>query len=706
MDTHTATQPAPQLDLPPAAVDDSQPIDEASPPSTRLPADSHGDAAPTQPIAPARDAHEGTAEPADAAALPPKKKQRTSIVPSRSSRRISRLPTPDPVLPSTSGTSGDTEDRADAGDPAASIESDTRGKDGKRYLAAGLYWTDGGVSDASVHRRLPPSDDDDDATDWRAVEPGTSSLFPPPMHHAETLIDEEEPFELPYDILRDFWYAPPSTRGRAADVKGKGKEGDEPVREGKGGDKTTEEDILRREQSKKPEPYKYIRTNVYVDRKPDRAAVPAICMCTPPARANEMGCGEGCINRLMQYCCDVKRCPCGDRCGNTTLTKREGIPEGKDGLRVIWTGNRGFGLKTMVPIKKGQFVIEYRGEIITRNESYRRVLTDYKGKPSYYFLDYDGHEVIDAGQRGNSARFINHSCGPNLQVVRWRLATMEEYQMGIFALHDIPAGTELTYDYGWQDFSSIAPNPSAVAAALVTPPPPATVDTAPVPDTADAPDPAAPAQANADADPTEDARPAFSRASSLSSLSSFAESIADSTVATSTSTPVETKEFTSAILASTDTAIDPSRQRCYCAAPECSGFLGGRKKTSSHKKGGAAAVGAAGGPKGRGRLCVDQGVEGERKDWAPPRSESREGGAAKLVQARFAVSRATGSLVAARVERRGTAGGAARGRKGRDDKGKVVERVVGAMRSGREAAKKALGKLMGGLPPPVDDEDE
>lgn len=71
------------------------------------------------------------------------------------------------------------------------------------------------------------------------------------------------------------------------------------------------------------------------------------------------------------------------------------------------TGNRGFGLKTMRPIKKGEFVLEYRGEvrraaarsftlvllhhraltlpatqIISRNESYRRVLTDYKDSAS------------------------------------------------------------------------------------------------------------------------------------------------------------------------------------------------------------------------------------------------------------------------------------------------------------------------------------
>lgn len=73
------------------------------------------------------------------------------------------------------------------------------------------------------------------------------------------------------------------------------------------------------------------------------------------------------------------------------------------------TGNRGFGLKTMVPIKQGDFVIEYRGEvrpahplqwidfplspfadassrlgvqIISRDESYRRVLTTYADKTS------------------------------------------------------------------------------------------------------------------------------------------------------------------------------------------------------------------------------------------------------------------------------------------------------------------------------------
>ena len=37
----------------------------------------------------------------------------------------------------------------------------------------------------------------------------------------------------------------------------------------------------------------------YVDRKPDKAELPAICMCKLPERATDMGCGSGCINRCV-----------------------------------------------------------------------------------------------------------------------------------------------------------------------------------------------------------------------------------------------------------------------------------------------------------------------------------------------------------------------------------------------------------------------
>lgn len=90
-----------------------------------------------------------------------------------------------------------------------------------------------------------------------------------------------------------------------------------------------------------------------------------------------------------------------------------------------------------------------RLQVISRDESYRRVVNEYKSRHDFYFLDYDGEEVIDAGMKGNPARFANHSCGPNCKMIRFRLADADEWQIGLFAAKDIKAGSELTYDYGW-----------------------------------------------------------------------------------------------------------------------------------------------------------------------------------------------------------------------------------------------------------------
>lgn len=72
----------------------------------------------------------------------------------------------------------------------------------------------------------------------------------------------------------------------------------------------------------------------------------------------------------------------------------------------------------MVDIKKGALVIEYTGEVsppftpragystdiyffpsqqvIPIDESYRRVIKEYADSTSYYFLQYDAYDVIDA----------------------------------------------------------------------------------------------------------------------------------------------------------------------------------------------------------------------------------------------------------------------------------------------------------------------
>ncbi|GAX82589.1 hypothetical protein CEUSTIGMA_g10015.t1 [Chlamydomonas eustigma] len=61
--------------------------------------------------------------------------------------------------------------------------------------------------------------------------------------------------------------------------------------------------------------------------------------------------------------------------------------------------------------------------------------------------------TVNAEKRGNIARFINHSCNGNLAiqgVFARQARSVVLYYIGLFAVRDIPAMTELTYDYGYQ----------------------------------------------------------------------------------------------------------------------------------------------------------------------------------------------------------------------------------------------------------------
>jgi SET domain-containing protein len=102
----------------------------------------------------------------------------------------------------------------------------------------------------------------------------------------------------------------------------------------------------------------------------------------------------------------------------------------------------GRGVFAQRTIAAGDCIIEYLGERIEWEEATRRA--EVSGTPlnhTFFFSLADGR-VIDGGDNGNEARFINHACEGNCEALE-----DEEGRVFIYALGDIEEGEELVYNY-------------------------------------------------------------------------------------------------------------------------------------------------------------------------------------------------------------------------------------------------------------------
>ncbi|ONM21456.1 Histone-lysine N-methyltransferase ASHH3 [Zea mays] len=116
------------------------------------------------------------------------------------------------------------------------------------------------------------------------------------------------------------------------------------------------------------------------------------------------------------------------------------------GEATTMTEKCGHGLVAEDEIKKGEFVIEYVGEVIDDRTCENRLWTMKRLLDTdFYLCEVSSNMVIDATNKGNRSRFINHSCEPNTAMQKWTVDG--ETRVGIFALRDIKIGEELTYDY-------------------------------------------------------------------------------------------------------------------------------------------------------------------------------------------------------------------------------------------------------------------
>ena len=87
--------------------------------------------------------------------------------------------------------------------------------------------------------------------------------------------------------------------------------------------------------------------------------------------------------------------------------------------------------------------MEYRGERITNAEAEARYPEDPNAAYHTFLFAVDDENMVDAAYRGNMARWVNHSCDPNCEVV------LENGRLFIESIRDIAPGEELAYDYNF-----------------------------------------------------------------------------------------------------------------------------------------------------------------------------------------------------------------------------------------------------------------
>ncbi|NXE72238.1 NSD1 protein, partial [Cochlearius cochlearius] len=194
---------------------------------------------------------------------------------------------------------------------------------------------------------------------------------------------------------------------------------------------------------KKPPPYKHIKVNRPVGKvqifTADLSEIPR-CNCKPTDE-NPCGLDSECINRMLLYECHPMVCPAGERCQNQCFSKRQ-YPE----VQIFRTLARGWGLQAKTDIRKGEFVNEYVGELIDEEECRARIrYAQEHDITNFYMLTLDKDRIIDAGPKGNYARFMNHCCQPNCETQKW--CVNGDTRVGLFAIVNIKAGTELTFNY-------------------------------------------------------------------------------------------------------------------------------------------------------------------------------------------------------------------------------------------------------------------
>ena len=125
------------------------------------------------------------------------------------------------------------------------------------------------------------------------------------------------------------------------------------------------------------------------------------------------------------------------------------MPKAKKKIEARLSTIHGNGVFATEAIKKGEYIVRYKGKLRTHDEVDEEYGDDDEDGHTFLFTLNDDY-VVDANVDGNVARWINHSCDPNCEseIEEDAKDRRRKDKVFIHALRTIKPGEELTYNYG------------------------------------------------------------------------------------------------------------------------------------------------------------------------------------------------------------------------------------------------------------------